>query len=164
MSERSTDKIIDRVLWGVDVPIINTEGKFLMLHRDVVGEDFDGWEYVKGGLKEGESFTDAAWRECSEEAAGIGLELLAELPEEYNIDVRHRQKELYDYVMKKVVVMLAHTHDIEQLSENEHKAYQWMSYEEAREKIWVEDGKEILDKAQEVFDKYLLSQNESATN
>jgi len=66
------EKIISRVLYGVDVPIFSADGKMLILKRDVQSEKFKtGWEYVKGGLKGNETYIQAAFREAKEEVGGL---------------------------------------------------------------------------------------------
>lgn len=72
---KRADKIVDRVLYGVDAVIFNGEGRVLMLERRAKGERFrTGWEFVKGALKAGESHLDAALREIKEETnAEVGF-------------------------------------------------------------------------------------------
>jgi dATP pyrophosphohydrolase len=149
------DKIINRVLYGVDVPIFNIEGKVLMLRRDSKEDTYKtGWEYVKGGIKENESFVEAAFREASEEAGpNLDLKLIGEIDKELKVDVRNRNKPLYDYVLLKGVVLLYQDGQI--VTDNkEHSDYKWMDFNEAKEIIWVDYGKKVLDEAKALFDKW----------
>lgn len=143
----NSDKIIDRVLYGVDVPIFSRNGDVLMLRRDVQGEDFEtGWEYVKGGLKENESFVEAALREAQEEAGNLGYEVVSELDDDYFVDARYRHKPHYDYVKKRAVVLIAETLGVV-VDGKEHAEARWMSKKDALDSIWVENGVEILSAA-----------------
>lgn len=149
------DKIIDRVLYGVDVPIFSTSGTVLMLKRQVKSEQFaTGWEYAKGGLKMDENYVEAAIREASEEAGDLGYSVIIELPTEYRVDARYRKKPHYDYVVKKAVVLLAERTDVF-LDHNEHVDYAWMEPEEAIREIWVENGAEILAAAVAEYRKHV---------
>ena len=151
------DKIINRVLYGVDVPIFNEIGKVLMLKRDVKSEEFKtGWEFVKGGLKENENFIEAAFREAREEASGLELQLIGEFEKEYFVDARYRKKPHYDYVIKKVVVLYSNTEFLN-IDPKEHSAFKWVDLNLAKEEIWVESGKEILEKSFTLYTEWKKS-------
>ena len=99
------DKIIDRVLYGVDVVIFNSDNEILMLHRNVKDETFKtGWEFVKGGLKVNENFKQAAIREILEEAGNIFVQYVGEISGYFDVDARYRKKPHYDFVRKKALV------------------------------------------------------------
>lgn len=152
--EKKPDKIVDRVLYGVDVPIFRADGKLLMLKRSVASEKFrTGWEFVKGGLKVDESYVDAAFREAAEEAAGLSLTLITEIDRDFEVDARYRNKPHYDYVRKRAVVLFA-SGDSVSIDAKEHSEYRWMTLEEARDVIWVENGPEILDAAKDAYLKW----------
>ena len=101
-----------------------------------------------------ETYKQAALREASEEANGLDLQIIHECNEEILVDARYRKKPHYDYVKKKVVILVAKWNTEITIDTHEHSAYKWMNYEEAREKIRVENGKEILEKSKKYFDKW----------
>lgn len=153
------DKIINRILHGVDVPIFSTDGKVLMLKRDLRSEKYKtGWEYVKGGLKENETFVQAALREAKEEAGGLKLEILGEIEKVFKVDAQYRKKPDYDHIEKRAVVLLA-TGGKVSIDSKEHSEYKWMDYKQAHNSIWVEKGKEILKSARQLYDKWQKNQS-----
>lgn len=150
------DKIVNRVLHGVDAVIFNQKGKILMLSRNVPTEKFrTGWEFVKGALKENESYLEAALREIKEET-GLNPIFIKELQEEMVVDVRYRKNPHYDYVKKRVLVFL-HTDGEININPEEHDDWTWMDYKQARECIWVEKGQDILEKSMKALMIYLES-------
>jgi len=149
---KKKEKIFNRVLYGVDVVIFNSEGEILMLKRDVPAENFKtGWEYIKGGVKEDETYSKAAIREIKEEA-GIQVELISEIDKTFEVDARYRKKPHYDFVKKRAFVFIYKNGDIS-LDPSEHIDYKWMSFDEAQKHIWVEFGKKILENAQKIFNE-----------
>lgn len=139
-------KIIDRVLYGIDVVIFNEKLEILMLHRNVPAEKYKtGWEYVKGALRERETFIDAALREIFEET-GLKVEFIDELSNIFEIDCRYRKNDHYDFVKKKAYVFkVPKSSDCKIILDKiEHDNFNWMPIEEALENIWVENGKEII--------------------
>lgn len=61
---------------GVGIMLINREGRVFVAKRiDTVSE---AWQMPQGGIDEGESPTDCAWRELKEEIGTDKAELLAE--------------------------------------------------------------------------------------
>lgn len=148
-----SDKVVDRVLYGVDAVIFNDDLDVLMLKRDVKGEEFKtGWEFIKGALKTNENYLTAALREIKEEA-NIDVKYIGEIEEIMEVDARYRKKPHYDHVRKKALIFLYLGGDIK-LDEREHKKYKWMKIEEAIEKVWVEFGKEILTISKEIMKKW----------
>ena len=148
------DKIIDRVLYGVDVVIFNPKDEILMLSRNVKSENFEtGWEFVKGGLKFDEDFQQAAMREIAEEVGNITIKYIGELPYYFEVDARYRNKPHYDFVHKKALVYY-YQDGVVIIDSGEHDNFKWMPYSEAYELIWVENGKEILEEAKKIFDEW----------
>jgi 8-oxo-dGTP pyrophosphatase MutT (NUDIX family) len=140
------DKVVDRTLHGVDAVVFwerKSVVKVLMLRRSVPDEAFrTGWEYVKGAVKEDETYSEAAEREVREET-GLTPLLVAELEGEMTIDARHRRRPHYDFVKKRAFVFL-HTGGQVTLDPDEHDDWAWMDFEQACRCIWVEGGQEIL--------------------
>lgn len=144
------DLDIDGVLQGLSAVVFNDARRVLMLNRSAKGEAFKtGWEFVKGGIKAGETRLEAAFREIGEETGLTDFELIAELPRVYLADVRYRKKK-YHSVEKKTVVFFYRSGEV-YLDRQEHSEYRWMTVEEAREVCWVEYGAAILTEAYEAF-------------
>ncbi|MCK4443712.1 MAG: NUDIX hydrolase [Thermoplasmata archaeon] len=147
------DKIVDRVLHGVDAVVFNDNMEVLMLRRNVKGENFrTGWEFIKGALKVDEDHLNAALREIREEAA-IDVRYIGEIEETMEVDARYRRKPRYDYVRKRALVFLYVGGDIK-IDKSEHEEYKWMKLDEAMEKVWVESGREIIAGSKEVMEKW----------
>lgn len=152
------DKIIDRVLYGVDAVIFHPDGRILMLKRDSRRETYNtGWEFIKGALKEDETWLDAALREISEET-GVKVKYLGTLPGVFEVDARYRKKPHYDFVCKKALAFLHLSGEVS-LESGEHSQWLWMSIEEAVKSVWVENGKEIIEGARYFYDRWLTNKS-----
>lgn len=153
------DKIIDRTIYGVDAVVFSIQQdavRVLMLRRNVPEENFQtGWEFVKGALKAGETFADAASREIEEET-GLAPTLIAELEGEMTIDARYRKKPNYDFVRKRALVFLDAGGEVA-IDAEEHDDWAWMDFEKACERVWVDRGREILERSLEALKEYLKS-------
>jgi 8-oxo-dGTP pyrophosphatase MutT (NUDIX family) len=144
------DKIIDRVLYGVDAVIFHPDGRVLMFNRDPSRESFKtGWEFIKGALKVDEGYLEAATREIAEEA-GIRVQHIGTLPGTFDVDARYRKKPNYDFVRKKALVFVYLQGEII-VDRAEHTEWRWMPFKEAHALVWVDNGQEILERAREVF-------------
>src|SRR6266851_1911539 len=106
MNDSTPDKIVDRVLYGVDAVIFDERENVLMLRRNVKSEHFKtGWEYVKGGLKCSETHLEAALREIKEEAGNqFNVEIVGVIDRDFRVDARYRNKPHYDLVEKRAAV------------------------------------------------------------
>ena len=105
---------------------------------------------------ENENFIEAAFREAREEASGLELQLIGEFEKEYFVDARYRKKPHYDYVIKKVVVLYSNTEFLN-IDPKEHSAFKWVDLNLAKEEIWVESGKEILEKSFTLYTEWKKS-------
>jgi len=144
------DKIINRVLYGVDVVVFNDKEEVLMLNRSVKDEKYKtGWEFIKGGLKQNENYLQAGLREIKEEA-GITTEYVGELDKEFIVDARYRNKPHYNYVHKKALIFSYREGQVI-IDKKEHDDYKWMDIGEALDSVWVEYGREILSKAHRIY-------------
>lgn len=148
-------KIVNRTLYGVDAIIFNNSGKVLMLHRKVPSEKYvTGWEFVKGALRERETFINAALREIEEET-GLQVDYIGVIPNTFHVDARYRKKEQYDFVIKKAYVFETANENTDKinLDPNEHDSFQWMTIQDAIKYNWVENGEEILKTAYKIIKK-----------
>ena len=101
------------------------------------------WDFSKGHLEAGESSREAAIRELMEEAgitATIDPDFQASI--QYIVqDYRSNQlslKTVYFFtgIADSTLVVLS----------NEHQAFEWLSYDDARKKLTYDNAREILDK------------------
>ncbi len=142
--------IVNSVLQGICAVIFDDAQRALMLFRSAYGEDFKtGWEFVKGGMKFGETHLEAAFREIHEETGLSEVVFVAELPRIYLVDVHYRRKK-YDWIEKKALVFFNQGGEV-YLDGKEHSQYKWMQLPEAQEVCWVEYGADILKEAYEIF-------------
>jgi len=154
----TNDLIINKTLFGVSAVIFDESDRVLMLLRSGEGESYkSGWEFVKGGLKEGESYLDAAIREIREESHLNDIEFVAELEKKYTVNVSYRNKN-YDWVEKKSLVFILQRGDVSLVIE--HSEYKWMNLSQAIDVCWVEYGAEIIKDAYDALKKWQSANKE----
>jgi len=127
----------------------------------VLDYGYDYWGFSKGHMEEGEKSKETAIREIEEET-GIkdlifikGFEEKSEYSYEVNGDKIFRQSKeellkLNDKdIFKIVTYFLAETKTKKIVISHEHKAYEWLLYEDALKKLTYKDCKQTLEKADE---------------
>ena len=112
--------------------------------------EFSGghWGFPKGSVEPGESVRDAAIREVYEEV-GIKIEQLEDF-EKLNTYEPH----YYEGKLKEVHYFLAYTQDAGSMDPWELQDMQWLTFENAINKLQYDRDKEILKKAE----KFILQQ------
>ena len=139
-------KIIEGVQYSV-VAIIFREDKILMFKRE--GEKWEtGWEFVKGAIHFGETKEQAVLREVNEESS-VKVEILGRVPKVY-----WGKKPYNDGFLKIHATVYACKYlsgDVK-LGEPEHVSYRWMSYEEAKKKVWIEQGRDAIEQAINIYE------------
>ena len=111
--------------------------KYLLIRR--CGKYLPGtWQMVTGGVLEGETAPQAALREIQEETGLIPTEIYAgDFVETFYM------KSCDQITFVPVFVAFVETMDVT-LSPNEHDAYEWLSFEAAKEKlVWLEQRRAI---------------------
>lgn len=106
--------------------------RYLLIRR--CGKYLPGtWQMISGGIEEGETASQAAWREIQEET-GLTPEAL------YSADAVETFYMLSEDRIAFVPVFVAFVTNMKvTLSPTEHDAYEWVSFEEAKDKlIWAE--------------------------
>jgi len=143
MNNMAEKKIIDGILYSVIAIIFNQENKILMFLRK--GEKWEqGWEPIKGAIHFGETEEEAALREIKEEAGLENIKIIGKLPNFYWGERPWINGKLK---IKARVFVCKYIGGKIKLGEPEHIDYKWMDIEEAKEKIWLKGGKNMIEEA-----------------
>lgn len=128
---------IGRFNCGIGVLVWDREeDEYLLLKRSEQKDFAAGmWECVTGRVDQGESFSDAAKREVFEEL-NVGVELLQILGTTHF----YRGPKRPDYELVGVVYLGAIEPNSQLSISAEHSEYRWVSSQEARELLRVEEG------------------------
>jgi len=111
------------------------------------------WGFAKGIIEKGESVEETAKREVEEETSFNELEILPgfEFVQEWFYRFNG------ELIQKKATFLLAKAKK-EQAKDvklsQEHEAFEWLSYENAIEKMKIKNNKEMLKKASEFIKKH----------
>jgi len=106
-----------------------------------------GWEFVKGAMHLGETEEEAILREINEETH-VKIKILGKIPKIY------WGKKPYG---KGFLKIKATAYACKYLSgevksdEPEHISHKWMDYEEAKSKIWLEQGDDVIEEAIKIY-------------
>ena len=119
------------------------------------------WGFSKGHMEKGEELKQTALREAEEETGIKDLDFIKgfEQKSEYSYEVngqkifRENNRNSFELkdkdIFKIVVYFLAETKTKKVMISSEHKAYEWLLYKEALDKLTYKDCKETLEKANE---------------
>jgi len=119
------------------------------------------WGFSKGHTEDGENLKQTALREAEEETGIKDLNFIKDFEEksEYSYEVNgqkiFRENKRNSFKLKEkdifkiVIYFLAETKTKKIMISSEHKAYEWLLYEEALDKLTYKDCKETLEKANE---------------
>ncbi|MCR4368633.1 MAG: NUDIX hydrolase [archaeon] len=121
--------------------------RFLLLHRVL---NWSGWEFVKGGIDEGESPEVAVLREIEEEAGLKNVRIVSRLPLQMSWMAKDTK---YLYTPFLVKYLGGETVDLEQKI-IEHDAFEWISEEKVEGMLKHIDNKRIFKKAIELLDSH----------
>lgn len=134
--------------FSVLVVIYNIEQQFLLIRRT---DDSTFWQSVTGGIDDGESAIDTAYRELKEEtgidAKALGIEVIDHHTTNH-YDIRpcwqHRYianaKENTEYVFSICVPSKIKI----TLNPSEHTEYKWLSQTEAAQLAWSDTNKQAI--------------------
>ena len=116
---------------------IENEYKVLLLKR-ATSVLRDAWCYIGGSIEEGEKAWEAASREIKEETGITNVVLYTS----NKFDQIYSPKENYIYVAP---VFVGYVEEQQELKlNNEHSDYQWLSFDEAIEKVLLPGNDEVL--------------------
>ncbi|RLF46620.1 MAG: diadenosine tetraphosphate hydrolase [Thermoplasmata archaeon] len=122
--------------------VIFKDGKYLLLKYG-----WGHWGFVKGNIEKGESLEETFFREAEEEA-GLKKENLR-LIEGFKEKISYFYKKGGKTIYKEVIYLLAESNTFDVKLSHEHTAYEWLSYEDALERITYENDRNVLRKAHE---------------
>ena len=117
---------------------------YLLLHYEA-----GHWDFPKGHIEEGEGLKEAAMREAEEETGIKDIEFVSGFEE--NIEYFFKTKE--GTVFKTVVFFLAETKTKEIKLSSEHIGFEWLTYDQAMDRLTFESAENILKKANELIVK-----------
>ena len=129
----------------------------------ILDYSYDYWGFSKGHMEEGENLKQTALREAEEETGIKDLKFVKgfEQKSKYSYEVngqkifRENKRNSFKLkdkdIFKIVVYFLAETKTKKVMISSEHKAYEWLLYEEALDKLTYKDCKETLEKANKFF-------------
>jgi len=125
--------------------------KFYLIHSTLNDE----WKLPKGGIEIGESLAEAALREIREETGFMNLKLLNEIPIfvsnfEFEKDGTRYQKTVTYFLVFTSDKIKKHTKEMDQ----ENLKGGWFAINEALNKSTFEDGRIVLNKANEILNQY----------
>ena len=110
----------------------------------------DFWDFAKGQLEKGETGLAAARREAEEE---VGFQDIETNPE-FKHTVQYFTFRTGKSIPKFVAMFLGRVASDAVTLSWEHDTYEWLSYEEARERVTISKMKEALDAAEKFLKKY----------
>lgn len=145
--EKSAGAIIYRIEKGKEL--------FLLLHYAALDHraSKDYWDFAKGHVEAGEKERDTVVREVKEETWLDDLEFV----EGFNAWMKYFFVFEGKRIFKIVTYLLAKTATGKITISGEHIGYDWLSYEEALERLTFKNAKQVLKKANEFLMKIAKS-------
>jgi len=125
------------------------------------------WGFSKGHIEKGESLKQTALREAVEETGIKDLNFIEEFAEKNEYSYQVNGQKIFDEnkqnhlnlksknIFKIVTYFLAETKTKKVLISYEHKAYKWLTYQSALNKLTYKDCKDTLKKANVFLEKIL---------
>jgi len=102
------------------------------------------WDFAKGHIEPGEEKIEAALREVDEETGLIDLDIIDNFDEEIHYSfIKNNQ-----VIDKNVTLFLAKVDQDEIKISDEHNAYLWVSYDDARRLLNYAESRDVLEIAE----------------
>lgn len=136
--------MMDEVSAGVLVYLDKEPEEFLLLHYPS-----GHWDFPKGHIEEGETDKETALRELEEET-GI-KEDEVELHEDFREEIEYFYKKRDELSHKKVIYFLGEVETKEVTISEEHQDFEWLPFEDAKEKVTFRNARQLLKKADKVL-------------
>ncbi len=151
--ERSVGAVVFRVVQG--------KIEFLLLqYRN------GHWEFPRGKMEEGEEEQDTMRREIYEETGIKNITVIEGFRRTMSFAYRacgqEKKERIKDqaciFVRKKAIFYLAESHDSTVTVSCEHRAAEWLSFGDAKERLTYKNGKKVLTHAQKYLNTAIIKQ------
>ena len=123
--------------------VIFREDKFLVLHYDA-----GHWDLAKGHIEKGETDQQAAIRELEEETGITDFEIIPG----FSCKIHYFFKRDGKPISKNVTFFLAKVKEDKIKLSFEHKNFDWLSFEDALNRLTFDSAREVLRKAKAFID------------
>ncbi len=130
---------------GVVFDVVDGKVVYLLLHRIL---NWEGWEFPKGGMEEGEDVLQALVREIEEET---GLEDVKVITELHPVEWKTEDGRIYRYRQFLVRADSSQRIKLQEEPVREHDDYRWTSYENAQKLLTWENDRETLKVAHQLI-------------
>ena len=101
------------------------------------------WDFIKGGIEDGESLQQTAIRETREETGITDIEFIEGFKEEIEYFFRAENQNVH----KKVIFFLAKTNSKNVILSHEHLDSVWLNYNDALKKLTYDNAINLLKKS-----------------
>ena len=119
--------------------LFNGDKVLILQHRDT--DNAEGhWDFPKGHVEKGESETQTALRELTEETGIKNLKLFSGFSHNISYNLIKDEKE----ISKEVTFFLGVTNETNVILSEEHQDYAWLTYDSAIERLTYNNAKESL--------------------
>ena len=115
-----------------------SEKQFLLLNYPT-----GHWDFIKGGIEDGESLQQTAIRETREETGITDIEFIEGFKEEIEYFFRAENQNVH----KKVIFFLAKTNSKNVILSHEHLDSVWLNYNDALKKLTYDNAINVLKKS-----------------
>ena len=115
-----------------------SEKQFLLLNYPT-----GHWDFIKGGIEDGESLQQTAIRETREETGITDIEFIEGFKEEIEYFFRAENQNVH----KKVIFFLAKTNSKNFILSHEHLDSVWLNYNDALKKLTYDNAINLLKKS-----------------
>ena len=116
----------------------NNTRKYLLLNYPT-----GHWDFIKGGIEDGESLQQTAIRETREETGITDIEFIEGFKEEIEYFFRAENQNVH----KKVIFFLAKTNSKNVILSHEHLDAVWLNYNDALKKLTYDNAINLLKKS-----------------
>ena len=119
--------------------LFNGDKVLILQHRDT--DNGEGhWDFPKGHVEKGESETQTALRELTEETGIKNLKLFSGFSHNIFYNLIKDEKE----ISKEVTFFIGVTNETNVILSEEHQDYAWLTYDSAIERLTYNNAKESL--------------------
>ena len=103
------------------------------------------WDFIKGGMEDGENPRQTSIREAKEETGITDIEFIDGYEEKIEYFFRANNHDIH----KKVIFFLAKTNSINVKLSHEHLNFIWLDYENALKKLTYDNAVNLLEKSEQ---------------